>query len=340
MIGAHVSASEGVFKAVKRIHDIGGTAFALFLKNERRWVAKPYEPEVIEKFKLNCSEYGYDAAKVVLPHGSYLINLANPDAEKRTKAADALLDDLQRCEQLGIKLYNLHPGSTLGGSMEDAITSIATELNKIHKKTTDVKIVLENMTGNPDRVVGTRLEHLAAIIDKVEQKDRVGVCIDTCHSLASGYDLRTQETFDEFWRKYDEVIGFEYLSGIHVNDSKQPLGSQRDLHENIGLGFVGLEGFRLLVNKPELDQVPKILETPQGEDTRKEEIALLKWLKGKSAEDILERAEELSKKGQSAREAVLKSAKDKQAKGKSKKRQTTLDGPSAKRPRKAKAKEE
>lgn len=304
LVGAHVSAAGGVQEAVPRIAELGGTAFALFLKNERRWVSKPMTPESISQFKASCEAHKYNPRTDVLPHGSYLINLANPDAEKREKAEIALLDDLQRCELLNIGLYNLHPGSAVGTDKSTAMARIAESINKLHEKTSFVKVVLENMTGNVDRVVGTRLEDLAEVIELVNDKSRIGVCIDTCHSLTAGYDLRTKDTFDAFWTRFDKIIGYEYLAGIHLNDSKFPYDSRRDVHQNLGLGFVGLETFRLVMNKPELDSIPKVLETPMDEpEVRAEEIELLKWLIGRKADDpeFMAKADALQKKGEKER---------------------------------------
>jgi AP endonuclease-1 len=204
----------------------------------------------------------------------------------------------------------MHPGSTLGTDKPKAIAQIANAINEAHKKTSFVKIVLENMTGQ-EKIVGSRLEDLRDIIRLVENKDRVGVCIDTCHSFTAGYDLRTEKTFETFWKHFDEVIGYEYLLGIHLNDSKYPLDSKRDVHQNIGLGFLGLESFRLLMNKPELAGVPLILETPMSEDsdgakrTREEDIAVLNWLIGRDADDpeVLTKSKELQKMGEKERQA-------------------------------------
>jgi AP endonuclease-1 len=217
-----------------------------------------------------------------------------------------LLDDLQRCEQLGIGLYNLHPGSTLGTDKDVAISQIANTINDVLLQTSFVKIVLENMTGQ-DRIVGSNLNDLRDIINRVNNKDRIGVCIDTCHSFSAGYDLRTETAFDTFWELFDDTIGYKYLSGMHLNDSKYPFDSKRDVHQNIGFGFLGLETFRLIMNKQQLQGIPLILETPQDEgqpDSRGTEIELLKWLEGKSKDDpeMIAKANDLQAKGAQERD--------------------------------------
>lgn len=311
LVGAHVSAAGGVHEAILRASEIGATAFALFLKNERRWSAKPMEESIVDKFKEYCETHKFDPLTDMLPHGSYLINLGTPDGANREKAEDCLLDDLQRCERLGIGHYNLHPGSSLGSEKKEAIERIAKSLNRVISQTNFVKIVLENMTGNEDRVVGTRLEDLAAIINKIENKSRIGVCIDTCHSFASGYDLRSTKQFEEFWKLFDATIGYQYLSSIHLNDSKYPLGAKRDMHQKIGYGFLGLETFRLVMNKPELMRVIKVLETPtfksDKKEPRAEEIELLKWLVGKGPDDkeLIQRSEQLQALGAKERAECL-----------------------------------
>lgn len=308
-----MSANKGVQETIGRIIKQKGNAFALFLKNQKRWTSKPYEQSNIDEFHANCKEHSFDPRRSILPHGSYLINLANPDAAKLKQSQEALLDDLQRCESLDIGLYNLHPGSSLGTDMDKAVAQIASSINEVHSKTSFVKVVLENMTGNPDRIVGTKLEHLASIISQVKDKDRVGVCIDTCHSFCAGYDLRTSDSFNKFWDHFNTVIGWKYLSGIHLNDSKYPFDSKRDVHQNLGLGFLGLETFRLIMNKPELMGIPLILETPLeggvGQDNdedsaRRHEIELLRWLEGKEADDkeVLAKSKELQDKGRAERD--------------------------------------
>lgn len=310
LVGSHVSANGGVQEAIGRIISQTGNAFAIFLKNQKRWTSKPYEQSNIDEFHANCKQHKFDSRESILPHGSYLINLANPDQAKLRQSQDAFLDDLQRCESLNVGLYNLHPGSSLGTDMDKAVAQIAKSINEAHTKTSFVKVVLENMTGNPDRIVGTKLEHLASIIDQVEDKSRVGVCIDTCHSFCAGYDLRSKEAFDKFWDLFEKTIGWKYLSGIHLNDSKYPFDSQRDVHQNIGLGFLGLEPFRLIMNRPELQGIPLILETPmegtdqEGEALRREEIELLRWLEGKDADDdeVLAKIKSLQAKGRAERD--------------------------------------
>lgn len=308
---------------MKNIDSLGGNAFALFLKNQRRWTSKPYEQKNIDGFHENCKEYGFDPKKHILPHSSYLINLGNPDEEKRMKAFGAFEDDLERCEKLGIGLYNIHPGSSLGTDRDKAIERIAECINKAHGNTSFVKVVLENMAGQ-GQVIGSYLEDLQKIIDLTKDKSRIGVCIDTCHAFASGYDLRTEKVFNEFWENFDRTVGYKYLSGIHLNDSKGPLASTRDLHQQIGLGFLGLETFRLIMNKEELQDLPIVLETPLSEDSKKgdrdsrgDEIKLLEWLTGKSADDpeVLKKSKELQALGAKERKEQQDKFDQKQTKG-------------------------
>uniref|UniRef100_A0A060T4Q3 Apurinic-apyrimidinic endonuclease 1 n=1 Tax=Blastobotrys adeninivorans TaxID=409370 RepID=A0A060T4Q3_BLAAD len=330
-VGAHVSTADGVYNAIGNSARSGGNAFALFLKSQRRWTSKPYTQQDIDKFHEMCKSESYDPKKHILPHASYLINLGNPDEEKRQKAMTGFLDDLQRCEQLGIGLYNLHPGSALTSDKESTIKRIAECINEGHKKTSFVTVVLENMAGQ-GKIIGSTLEDLKGIIDLIEDKSRIGVCIDTCHTFAAGYDIRTKETFDKFWSQYDETVGYKYLCGIHLNDSKAPLGSNRDLHQSIGWGFLGLEAFRLVMNKKELEDLPLILETPAEAKTeegvsqiRAEEIKLLEWLIGKSGDDeeFLAKQKELQDLGAKEREEHQKKYEVKKAK--SNKAQKTLN---------------
>lgn len=317
LVGSHVSAEKGVHEAIPRILAQGGLSFSIFLKNQKRWTSAPYEKDVIQQFQSRSSENHIDTRKQILPHGSYMINLGNPDGEKLEKSKNAMLDDLQRCEQLDIGLYNFHPGSSLGSDKRKAIEQIAASINDLIDRTEFVKIVLENMTGNEDRIVGTKLEDLQQIIELVKNKSRIGVCIDTCHTFAAGYDLRTEKVFNEFWDKFESTIGWQFLAGIHLNDSKHPYDSKRDVHQNLGLGFLGLEPFRLLMNSKRFEGIPLILETPQDrEDARKQEIELLKWCAGKDGteQEYIEKSKALQEEGRKERENVEEAALKKESK--------------------------
>ncbi|OWP04932.1 hypothetical protein B2J93_6978 [Marssonina coronariae] len=260
-IGAHVSASGGVQNSINNALQIGGNSFALFLKSQRKWASPPLAPEAREQFKAFCLEHKYDAAKHVLPHGSYLVNLAQPDPEKATQAYNCFLDDLKRCEALGIMLYNFHPGSTGKHPRLEAIARIAAQLNKAHKATSTVVTLLENMAGSGN-VIGSTWEDLRDIIALIEDKSRVGVCIDTCHTFAAGYDLRSPEAFNKTMDSFSDIVGMSYLRALHLNDSKTPLSSNRDLHANIGTGFLGLRAFHNVVNYLPFQDLPMVLETP------------------------------------------------------------------------------
>ncbi|KAL7942304.1 xylose isomerase-like protein [Trichoderma barbatum] len=260
-IGAHVSAAGGVQNSVSNALNIGANSFALFLKSQRKWNNPAMTADAKNGFISQCKEHHYHANEHVLPHGSYLVNLAQADAEKARQAYDSFVDDLGRCEQLGIKLYNFHPGSTGGDTKAAAINRIATQLNKAHKATKTVITVLENMAGSGN-VVGSTWEDLRDIIALVEDKTRVGVCIDTCHAFAAGYDLRTPETFKKTVDSFNEIVGSKYLKAFHLNDSKAPFNSNRDLHANIGTGFLGLRAFHSLMNHEEFQDKPMVLETP------------------------------------------------------------------------------
>ncbi|CAM1507349.1 Fc.00g069900.m01.CDS01 [Cosmosporella sp. VM-42] len=260
-IGAHVSGAGGVQNSVTNAVQIGANAFALFLKSQRKWTNPALDPEAKNQFISLCKEHGYSAGEHALPHGSYLVNLAQADKEKATQAYTSFIDDLNRCEQLGIKLYNFHPGNTGGDSRAAAIGRIAAQLNKSHKATKTVITVLENMAGGGN-VVGSSWEDLRDIIALVEAKDRVGVCIDTCHAFAAGHDLRTPEAFKKTIHSFNEIVGEEYLKAFHLNDSKAPFSSNRDLHANIGTGFLGLRAFHSIMNHAPFQGKPMVLETP------------------------------------------------------------------------------
>ncbi len=273
-IGAHVSASGGVSNAVANALEIGANAFALFTRNQRQWYPKPLEEEEIENFRSAVKEAGIEP-KHILPHASYLINLGNPDPTNLKKSRDAFLDEMQRCEQLGLTLLNFHPGSHLKKmSEEDCLAQIAEEINIALQKTKGVTAVLENTAGQGTNL-GYRFEHLKEIIDQVEDKGRVGVCIDTAHTLAAGYDIRTEEGYRETMYQIDKIIGLEYLRGIHLNDSLKELASRVDRHASVGEGVMGMTLFEVLMQDERLADIPIILETPNP-DRWAEEIALLR----------------------------------------------------------------
>lgn len=281
-VGAHVSAAGGVENAPVRAHEIGATAFALFTKNQRRWEGPALTGENIKGFKENCEKYGYSMDHV-MPHDSYLINLGHPDPAKLAKSRNAFLDEMHRCEQLGITLLNFHPGSHLNKiSVEECLERNAESINWALEQTTGVTAVIENTAGQGTNT-GFCFEHLSAIIEGVEDKSRIGVCIDTCHAYAAGYDLSTVEGYHRMFDTFEEIIGFEYLKGIHLNDSKKILGSRVDRHENIGEGEIGIEAFKLVMQDERLDDMPMILETP---DTKRwpEEIKMFRKFAGQSVE--------------------------------------------------------
>ncbi|MDQ6964263.1 MAG: deoxyribonuclease IV [Mariprofundales bacterium] len=275
-IGAHVSASGGVENAPLNAGEIGASAFALFTKNQRQWRARPLSTASIEAFKSNLQAVNI-APRHVLPHDSYLINLGHPDPAARQRSRDAFLDELQRCQQLGLPLLNFHPGSHLRKIDEECcLALIAESINWALERSEGVTAVIENTAGQGSNL-GFRFEHLAAVIDQVEDKDRIGVCIDTCHTFTAGYDLRTahdcQRTFDEF----EQVIGFHYLRGMHLNGSRVEFASRVDRHHSLEEGYLGMEVFRFIMADARFDDMPLILETINSE-IWPQEIELLQSL--------------------------------------------------------------
>lgn len=274
-IGAHVSASGGVESAPVNAHKIGANAFALFTKNQRQWVSKPLTEESIRLFKENCAKYDFQP-EYILPHDSYLINLGHPEPEGLEKSRAAFLDEMQRCEQLGLKLLNFHPGSHLNKiSVEDCLSLIAESINITLEKTKEVTAVIENTAGQGSNL-GNEFWHLKYIIDRVEDKTRVGVCLDTCHTFTAGYDLL--EDYERVFNEFEEVVGFQYLRAMHLNDSKKALGSRVARHDSIGKGFIGFPFFEKLMRDPRFDNMPLILETID-ETLWPQEIA---WLREQS----------------------------------------------------------
>ncbi|WP_373071491.1 deoxyribonuclease IV [Sulfurimonas sp.] len=285
-VGAHTSASGGVQNAVNHAMDIGAKAFALFTKNQKRWDAKPFDAKTLDLWFESLEKSGI-LPKHILPHDSYLINLGHPEEDKLEKSRNAFIDELERCEVLGLDRLNFHPGSHLvklsakekkdevflRDVEERCLDVIAESINIALDRTNNVKAVIENTAGQGTNL-GYTFEHLAYIIDKVEDKSRVGVCIDTCHMFVSGYDIRTREAYDKTWGEFDRVVGRDKLMGMHINDSKPPLGSKKDRHHSIGEGEIGLDAFKFIMNDERMDDIPLVLETINS-DIWKQEIELL-----------------------------------------------------------------
>ena len=272
-VGAHTSAAGGVFNAPLNAMKINAKAFALFTKNQRQWKAKDLDTVTVDLFKENLQESGI-LAKHVLPHDSYLINLGHPEIEKREKSLNAFVDEVQRCELLGLELLNFHPGSFLKKiSEEECLNFIAENINRTLDVTKGVTLVLENTEGQGSNL-GWKFEHLAHIIERVEDKSRIGVCIDTCHMFSAGYDIRTRAAYDISMAQFGNIVGFEYLKGMHLNDSKPDLGSHVDRHESIAKGKIGLDAFRFIMNDERMNDIPLILETID-DSIWEQEISLL-----------------------------------------------------------------
>ena len=275
-IGPHVSASGGVENAPLNAMQVGATAFALFTKNQRQWFSAPLSDKSIAAFKENLAKSGI-STDYVLPHDSYLINLGSPDAEGLEKSRNSFIEEMHRCEQLGLKMLNFHPGSHLKQiPLEECLTRVAESINLALEKTSGVTAVIENTAGQGTNV-GFSFHHLAHIIDKVEDKSRVGVCLDTCHTYSAGYDLKTEAGYKATFEEFENVVGFSYLRAIHLNDTKKEFGSRVDRHDSIGKGLLGMEFFERLMNDPRFDNMPLILETPD-ETLWAEEIVLLQSL--------------------------------------------------------------
>ncbi len=259
-VGAHVSASGGVYNAPINAMAIGAKAFALFTKNQRQWTAKPLETKDIDRWFKELEKSGIQT-KHILPHDSYLINLGHPETDARAKSFDGFVHEIQRCEILKLDRLNFHPGSHLRKiSEEECLNNIAESMNRAIDITKDVKLVIENTAGQGSNL-GYKFEHLAYIIDKIEDKSRVGICIDTCHMFTAGYDIRTREAYDKTWNEFDSIVGRKYLMGMHINDSKPDLGSRVDRHDSLGVGKIGWDAFRFIMNDERMDDIPLVLET-------------------------------------------------------------------------------
>lgn len=273
-IGAHVKTSGGVESAPVNAHEIEANAFALFTKNQRQWFCKPFTEENIRLFKENCEKFNFQP-EYILPHDSYLINLGHPEEEGLHKSRAAFLDEMKRCEQLGLKLFNFHPGSSLNKmSVENCLSVIAESINLALEKTKGVTAVIENTAGQGSNL-GYEFRQLKYIIDRIDDKSRVGICLDTCHTFTAGYDI--VNNYDKVFDEFDKEVGFHYLRGMHLNDSKKALGSRVDRHESIGEGLIGKAFFERLMQDSRFDNMPLILETPD-ENKWADEIS---WLKSR-----------------------------------------------------------
>lgn len=278
-IGAHVSASGGVEQAVLRAVDIGANAFALFTKNQRQWKAPPLKAETIKKFKRFCQVHHFTADQI-LPHDSYLINLGSPEMEGLEKSRAAFIDEMERANQLGLKLLNFHPGSHLNKiSEQDCLARIAESINIAVSKVPNVIAVIENTAGQGSNL-GYRFEHLAEIIEQVEDKSRVGVCLDTCHTFSAGYDISSLEQCEKTFAEFEQVVGFKYLRGMHLNGSKTLLGSRKDRHDTLREGTIGTAFCEFIMKDDRFDGIPMILETINP-DIWAEEIKFLRTLANK-----------------------------------------------------------
>ncbi|GMR36401.1 hypothetical protein PMAYCL1PPCAC_06596, partial [Pristionchus mayeri] len=264
-LGMHASAAGSVSRAIHDARSIGCHSFALFVRNQRQWNSKPMEESVVQEWNRTIEDTGFPL-HMILPHGSYLLNPGSPDAQKLEKSRDAMLEECKRAERLNIEMYNFHPGSSTGvGSQEDCIRTVAETIDYVLERTDKIKLVVETMAGQGHTVGGT-FEEIRSILDQVKgNSKRVGVCIDTCHIFAAGYDIRTKEKYEETMEKFGEIVGFDRLMALHLNDSKSELGCNLDRHENIGKGKIGMEAFECIMNDKRFDGIPLILETPEGD---------------------------------------------------------------------------
>jgi deoxyribonuclease-4 len=268
LLGAHMSIAGGVGNALLAGKRVNCDAIQIFTKSSRQWASKPYSKEEVEHFHLQRKETGIGA---VVAHDSYLLNLASSDTAMRRRSIAAFIDELERCETLGVSNLIAHPGAHVGAGELEGIRIIAKSLDEIHKACPGyhVKVTLE-ITAGQGSCLGYRFEQIADMIDAVKQGDRLRVCFDTEHAFAAGYDLRTKEGYERTFGEFDQIIGIELLAAFHLNDSKKNLNSRVDRHEHIGKGFLGVEAFRMLMNDRRFWGLPMCLETPKGPDLQED----------------------------------------------------------------------
>lgn len=277
LLGSHMSASGGMPKAVERGESIGCTAMQVFVKGNTRWKFPALKPADAELFRVNMAKSGIRSC---IAHAIYLVNCASNNPELQQKSTDDLADELERCDALCITGLVLHPGAHGGDGLEAGTERIVAALNSVFAASPNgnCRILLETTAGQGTSI-GGRFEHIAEIMSRIENKHRIGVCLDTCHIFSAGYEIRTPEGYDETWKEFDRVIGLKNLFAIHLNDSKKPFGSHLDRHEHIGKGEIGLEAFRMIMNDPRLAAIPKVLETPKDESTMVEDVENMSVLK-------------------------------------------------------------
>ncbi len=265
-LGAHMSVAGGIENAFAAGAAVGCDCLQVFVKNQRQWRAPALKSEQIAAYKAAERETGLSP---VVAHASYLLNLASPDDANRNKSITAMVDELERCEALGVSALIFHPGAHMDGTLKAGIKRIARSLNEVHRKCQGfgTTILLESTAGQ-GTAIGHRFEHLASILDGVRESDRLGVCLDTCHLFAAGYDFRKKSGYDEMMAELDSAVGISTVRCIHTNDSKRECGSRVDRHEHIGRGKIGQTGFAHFLNDPRWSNTPFILETPKGKDGR------------------------------------------------------------------------
>lgn len=284
-IGAHISVEGGLHKAPERAASIGCSTLQIFTKSNRQWFAKPLSEDEVVAFKESIRKHNIRSVTV---HASYLINLASPQIETRTRSINALIKELDRCNALGVDYLVLHPGSHVNQTIEKGLALIIEGINKVFEKNHgSTMLLLETMAGQGSSL-GHTFEQIATLRQEIKEKKRVGICLDTCHTFAAGHEFSTKETYEEMWNEFDKIIGLKHLKVIHVNDSKKECGSGVDRHEDIGKGQIGLKGFEFLFNDPRFFDIPKILETPKEDlSDDKRNIEIIKKLLSSSTKKIL-----------------------------------------------------